>query len=101
MARIDVSDLDLTRELRLRRWARENFVAAEERDRNWHPVVHHEMQLIEEERENRAADAIPKSRFVPLMPGEGRSVHGAQSVREPRISRALQRAQRERHQACD
>jgi hypothetical protein len=35
--------LDLIEELRLRRWARENYVAAEERDAAWHHVVLDEM----------------------------------------------------------
>ena len=33
-------DLDLIEELRLRRWARENYVPPENRQRTWHPVVH-------------------------------------------------------------
>ena len=36
-------DLDLIEELRLRRWARENYVPPENRQRTWHPVVHEEM----------------------------------------------------------
>jgi hypothetical protein len=37
------AEVDLIEELRLRRWARENYVAAGERDATWHPVVHDEM----------------------------------------------------------
>ncbi len=37
------AEVDLIEELRLRRWARENYVAAELRDAAWHPVVHDEM----------------------------------------------------------
>ncbi|QDU38812.1 hypothetical protein Mal4_31420 [Maioricimonas rarisocia] len=36
--------IDLTAELRLRRWARENYVAAGERDPSWHAVILDEMQ---------------------------------------------------------
>jgi hypothetical protein len=37
------SELDFIEELRLRRWARENYVPAPERDTSWHPVVLDEM----------------------------------------------------------
>jgi hypothetical protein len=36
-------DLDFIEELRLRRWARQNYVPPEQRDSSWHPVVHDEM----------------------------------------------------------
>ena len=32
-------DIDFIEELRLRRWARENYVSADRRDAHWHPVV--------------------------------------------------------------
>ena len=47
-----VSDVDVVEELRLRTWARQNFVPGEDRDLNWHPVVLEEMQNIEEESQN-------------------------------------------------
>jgi hypothetical protein len=37
------SQIDLIEELRLRRWARENYVAPEQRNQTWHPVVLEEM----------------------------------------------------------
>ena len=37
------AEVDLIEELRLRRWARENYVAQGERDAAWHPVVLDEM----------------------------------------------------------
>ena len=37
------SDLDLIDELRLRRWARENYVPATQRDTAWHPIILEEM----------------------------------------------------------
>jgi len=37
------AEVDLIEELRLRRWARENYVPATLRDAAWHPVVHDEM----------------------------------------------------------
>lgn len=38
-----VAELDFIEELRLRRWARENHVPPELRQRSWHPIVHDEM----------------------------------------------------------
>jgi hypothetical protein len=35
--------LDLIEELRLRRWARENYVPPELRSPDWHQVIHDEM----------------------------------------------------------
>jgi hypothetical protein len=37
-------ELDMIEELRLRRWARENYVPRPERAINWHPVVLDEME---------------------------------------------------------
>jgi hypothetical protein len=37
------SELDFIEELRLRRWARENYVPRGERKRSWHPVIQEEM----------------------------------------------------------
>lgn len=39
-----LSELDLIEELRLRRWARENYVPADERDARWHPIILEEMR---------------------------------------------------------
>lgn len=38
-----VADLDFIEELRLRRWARENYVPSDLRQASWHPIVHDEM----------------------------------------------------------
>ena len=37
-------EIDLIEELRLRRWARENYVPADERNRGWHPIILEEMR---------------------------------------------------------
>jgi hypothetical protein len=42
-------DLDFIEELRLRRWARENFVPVEQRLPTWHPVVLEEMTRKDDE----------------------------------------------------
>lgn len=44
-----MADVDLIEELRLRRWARENYVPADERKRTWHPVILEEMFRKDEE----------------------------------------------------
>jgi hypothetical protein len=38
-----LAELDFIEELRLRRWARENYVPRQERKHTWHPVIHEEM----------------------------------------------------------
>jgi hypothetical protein len=43
------AELDFIEELRLRRWARENYVPRSRRQMTWHPVVHEEMERKESE----------------------------------------------------
>lgn len=38
-----ISDVDFIEELRLRRWARENYVPEAQRDVAWHPIILDEM----------------------------------------------------------
>jgi hypothetical protein len=38
-----ISDVDFIEELRLRRWARENYVPRGQRDNAWHPIILDEM----------------------------------------------------------
>ena len=38
-----LAELDFIEELRLRRWARQNYVPPEQRDSSWHPIVLEEM----------------------------------------------------------
>jgi len=45
-----VLDMDLIEELRLRSWARENYVPPEQRDGSWHPVVQEEMKKKDSEK---------------------------------------------------
>jgi hypothetical protein len=53
-----VMEMDMIEELKMRRWARENYVPREKRPRTWHPVVHEEME--KKERETGAPLASPK-----------------------------------------
>jgi hypothetical protein len=43
------SEVDFIEELRLRRWARENYVPAGERIRTWHPIILEEMGCKDQE----------------------------------------------------
>lgn len=52
-----MAELDLIEELRLRRWARENYVPGGQREQSWHPVVHDEM--ARKDRETGSADLAP------------------------------------------
>ena len=48
------SELDFIEELRLRRWARENYVPADERDATWHPIILEEMRR----KDGEASEAV-------------------------------------------
>ena len=54
MVRSVMTDLDLIEELRLRRWARENFVPVDQRLTNWHPVILEEMGRKDREHSPRS-----------------------------------------------
>jgi hypothetical protein len=43
MAISPTTEIDFIEELKLRRWARENYVPQPSRDRGWHPVILDEM----------------------------------------------------------
>ena len=38
------AEVDFIEELRLRRWARENYVPSPQRDTAWHPIILDEMR---------------------------------------------------------
>jgi hypothetical protein len=50
------AELDLIEELRLRRWARENYVPRSQRQLSWHPVILDEMGR--RDLESSEADAV-------------------------------------------
>ncbi len=51
------TELDFIEEMRLRTWARKNYVPTDERDDEWHPVILDEMSLKDGEAgEQEAAD---------------------------------------------
>jgi hypothetical protein len=45
-----VLEMDLIEELRMRRWARENYVPPERREHAWHPVIRDEMEKKDHEK---------------------------------------------------
>ena len=50
------AELDFIEELRMRRWARENYVPPPQRPGSWHPIVHDEMRKKDHE--------LPRTRTV-------------------------------------
>lgn len=63
--------IDLIRELRIRQWARTNYVPAEMRPGSWHPLVLDEMSRRDEElSEAGVLSTLDRSIFVPLFPDE-------------------------------
>ena len=55
-------DIDFIEELRLRRWARENYVPPGQRKRNWHPVVHDEMKKKDGEQPRHRSGILQTSK---------------------------------------
>ena len=54
VSRFVFSELDFIEELRLRRWARENYVPTDERDTAWHPIILEEMRR----KDGEVSDAV-------------------------------------------
>lgn len=67
---------DPVEELRLRRWARENYVPIVRRDQTWHAVVLDEMQRKDQELAAAETYSEIARRIVPLFPEEGASLRG-------------------------
>ena len=67
---------DPVEELRLRRWARENYVAVEFRDAGWHAVVLDEMRRKDQEQAAVESYAEVARRIVPLVTDQGRGLRG-------------------------
>ena len=82
------SNVDLIKELRLRRWARCHYVAQSERRDSWHPIVLNEMSKRDLERDLEAFQPLPSSAFVPLEPTDFHFVHSPhQFPEEPKVFR--------------
>jgi hypothetical protein len=54
------AELDFIEELKLRRWARENYVPRTQRQRSWHPVILDEMAKKDQEA-NETAQTVAVS----------------------------------------
>ncbi len=67
---------DLVQELRLRRWARENFVPIEFRDDSWEACVLDEMSRKDQELLAAAEYAGAAQRIVPLVPEQRPALRG-------------------------
>jgi hypothetical protein len=68
------ADVDLVKEFRLRRWARQHYVAAESRLPGWHPVVLDEMNCRDSELESLIPLSITAAAYVPLPPPDLRRI---------------------------
>lgn len=60
--------MDMLKEFRLRRWARENFVLPEERSADWHEVILDEMRIRDTELAAMLSNGHIGSALVPLEP---------------------------------
>jgi len=65
---VEVLRLDLASELRLRRWARLNYVSPDRRPASWHPIVLAEMRCRDVELGALADPSHPGARYVPIAP---------------------------------
>ena len=85
---VHLANFDLIRELRLRNWARQHYVAPAARGRHWHPIVLEEMEFRDQElAEMRAATEERLSAFVPLEPTEIRYLDEAHpAVPAPKLA---------------
>lgn len=52
-----LAEVDFIEELRLRRWARENYVPPSRRQDSWHPIVQEEME--KKDLESGSHEAMP------------------------------------------
>jgi hypothetical protein len=80
---------DPVEELRLRRWARENYVEIARRDQTWHAVVLDEMNRKDQELAVVESYAEVARRIVPIAPDHGRLLRGphVEPVRSPVLAR--------------
>ena len=86
---------DAIKELRLRRWARKNYVAPERRGDSWHPIVLEEMRVRDQERLTEPDEPYRGSHYVPLMPAGVRMIHqGHEKCADPKMLRHLVETER-------
>jgi len=68
MRAMEETGVDLISELRLRQWARRNYVPPELRQTTWHPIVLGEMAYRDQELAERPEWMPTRTPFVPLAP---------------------------------
>ena len=89
MSDAPIADVNLAKELRLRGWARKNYVSAENRPDKWHPIVLDEMRKRDRELESRSSGQTIAGTFAPLPPTDLRRLDEAhESVSEPNLLHA-------------
>lgn len=84
MSAFETPTIDLIRELRLRKWARTNYVPIEQRIGSWHPLVLDEMQRRDEELRESVADkhrTISESAFPDEEFSNRRNIENRNTVR--------------------
>ena len=77
MSKQSFGEFDFIRELRLRHWARTNYVGPSQRRETWHPIVLDEMRRRDLELAEQAGIQPDGLRYVPLPPTELRILHPA------------------------
>ncbi len=58
----NVLEVDFIEEIRLRTWARENYVPETDRDSNWHAVILDEMRV--RDLEQQLEDVVPQQELA-------------------------------------
>jgi hypothetical protein len=86
MTNLPGTDLDVVEELRIRSWARENYVPAAERDPRWHPILLDEMQQRDREAEGQLSPSNRAFSVVPLAPDELWRHHPPHELMAPHYS---------------
>ena len=96
MTNLRSTDVDAVMELRLRRWARQNYVPADRRRDTWHPIVLDEMRIRDEEQSIHSIRPSGMIAYVPLMPDSIRVRHDAHHAqRDPVIVKHVSPAEQQ------
>lgn len=89
---MSTQDLDFVAELRLRQWARRNYVDSHfRRDSDWHPIVLDEMRRIDRDREldHSVQTVVTSAGIVPLAPSQHEGIRIDQAHAEMPAPRML------------
>ena len=86
-------DVDFMKELRLRRWAREHYVAADDRRSTWHPIVLDEMAAKDAEDAETAELCANGLGYVPLAPSALHLIDCGHGAPQPLMTRTSAHAE--------